>query len=467
MKTIRKWLARDRFEARRNTGRSSKLDPHKTAIRAWLEKHPYSARRIFQRLCADHGYAGGYTTVKDYVRKVRPRPAKAYLSLSFAPGESAQVDWGHCGTVACGNTRRALSVFVMVLAHSRQMYVEFTLSQKQEHFLAGREFKDFRHIGPCALEWLETTANERIHRTTGRKPSELMEKERPHLLPLPVNPPGTATLLRRRATSTFRLHLDGNRYSVPAEYAGAWLDVRLGADEILVHAEAGQIARHRRDYGRGGDFEHPDHPRALLAGRKKARAHKELQSFLQLGGRAEAFYHGLQNRRLNAPSRLRKILALEGPYTRAQIAEALPELQTEEAFELLKSLSSDNRYSSMPHLNIPLRGILEYGGWNASANRLETIQSEYAKRLEIRGESTPAEATEEPDGKVQTIPPGAEIEEAQVSAASGPAPKKAAKGETPGTSDKPVGRSSNGWLWFIGAVVVVAGGLGLALRRKS
>jgi hypothetical protein len=35
-----------------------------------------------------------------------------------------------------GNTRRRLSFFVMVLAWSRKMYVEFTLSQTMEHFLA-------------------------------------------------------------------------------------------------------------------------------------------------------------------------------------------------------------------------------------------------------------------------------------------------------------------------------------------
>jgi len=135
IKTVCKWLACERFEARRNKGRSSKLDPHKANIRAWLEKHPYSAQQIFQRLCDDWGYNGGYTIVKDYVRRVRPRPEKAYLSLSFAPGESAQVDRGHCGSVPVGNTRRALSVFVMVLSYSRAMYIEFTLSQKQEHFL--------------------------------------------------------------------------------------------------------------------------------------------------------------------------------------------------------------------------------------------------------------------------------------------------------------------------------------------
>jgi transposase len=47
-----------------------------------------------------------------------------------------RLDWGEWGSIAVGNTRRRLSFFVMVLAYSRQLYVEFTLSQSMEHFLA-------------------------------------------------------------------------------------------------------------------------------------------------------------------------------------------------------------------------------------------------------------------------------------------------------------------------------------------
>src|SRR5258705_10189927 len=71
-----------------------------------------------------------------YVRRIRPTKRPVYLKLHFAPGECAQVDWGTFGTVAVGNTRRRLSFFVIVLAYSRQMYVEFTVSQTMEHFLA-------------------------------------------------------------------------------------------------------------------------------------------------------------------------------------------------------------------------------------------------------------------------------------------------------------------------------------------
>ena len=81
------------------------------------------------------GFDGGYTIVKQYVRKVRPPKAKAFLKLAFAPGECAKVDWGSYGSVDVGNSRRWLSFFVMVLCYCRMLYVEFTVSQTMEHFL--------------------------------------------------------------------------------------------------------------------------------------------------------------------------------------------------------------------------------------------------------------------------------------------------------------------------------------------
>lgn len=147
--------------------------------------------------------------------------------------------------------------------------------------------------------------------------------------------------------------------------------------------------------------------------------------------------------------------------------KAIAELQTEEAFALLQSLFSDERYSSKPHLNIPLSGILEYGGWEASAGRLKTIQAEYAKRLELRGEAASPQAIEEPSVESSGNPSASEVEEvAQGSTAPEPATEKAAEMKTPDASEEATDQSSNGWLWLIGAVVVF-GGIGLITRRKS
>jgi transposase len=134
-RTVAYWLAQERFRPRKEVLRASKLDPFKAQIVQMLEKYPYSAAQIWQRL-KEQGFDGGYSIVKAYVRRVRPTRKSAFLKLAFAPGECAQVDWGSFGSVPVGQTTRRLSFFVMVLCYCRLMYVEFTVSQTMEHFLA-------------------------------------------------------------------------------------------------------------------------------------------------------------------------------------------------------------------------------------------------------------------------------------------------------------------------------------------
>ena len=136
--TVAKWVHRAQYRARQALPRSSRLDPFKAHIVRLLESHPYSAQQIYQRL-REEGFDGGFTIVKDYVRKVRPPRREAFLKLSFAAGECAQLDWGEYGSIGVGSTRRRLSFFVMVLCYSRLMYVEFTVAQTMEHFLAAHE----------------------------------------------------------------------------------------------------------------------------------------------------------------------------------------------------------------------------------------------------------------------------------------------------------------------------------------
>jgi transposase len=149
-RTVAKWAARSHFEPRRPVLRASVLDPFKPRITRLLDSYPYSAQQIFQRL-REEGYGGGITILRDYVRRIRPPKRPVYLKLHFAPGECAQVDWGSFGSVVVDNTRRRLSFFVMVLAYSRRLFVEFTVSQTMEHFLACHEHA-FAELGvPCKL----------------------------------------------------------------------------------------------------------------------------------------------------------------------------------------------------------------------------------------------------------------------------------------------------------------------------
>lgn len=136
--TVAKWSVISQYRRRSQPRRGSCLDPYKGQIVRWLDTHPYSAQQIFQRL-REAGFAGGLTILKSYIRQIRPPKQKAFLKLAFSAGEAAQVDWGEYGTIAVGGTRRKLSFFLMVLCHSRMMYLEFTVSQTMEHFLTCHE----------------------------------------------------------------------------------------------------------------------------------------------------------------------------------------------------------------------------------------------------------------------------------------------------------------------------------------
>ena len=137
--TVANWIPRPKYEQRRSEQpRSSKLDPFKGSISRLLERHNYTGSQVLA-LLREEGYKGGSSILRSYVARVRPRTRQAFLRLQFVPGQAAQVDWGSAGYLQVANTRCRLSFFVMVLCHSRRMYVEFTLRESQEHFLAAHQ----------------------------------------------------------------------------------------------------------------------------------------------------------------------------------------------------------------------------------------------------------------------------------------------------------------------------------------
>lgn len=124
-----------------------KLDQYFRYISDRLKEFPnLTASKILLEI-RKQGYQGGYTVLKEYVRELRPASAPAaFLRIETQPGEFAQVDWANIGSVTIGNARRQLSCFVMVLSYSRMMYLEFTLSQRAEDFMAAH-VNAFRYFG--------------------------------------------------------------------------------------------------------------------------------------------------------------------------------------------------------------------------------------------------------------------------------------------------------------------------------
>jgi hypothetical protein len=119
---------------------------------------------------------------------------------------------------------------------------------------------------------------------------------------------------------------------VPAEYAGQRLRLKAYPDRICIYHNGKLIAQHPRSYDRNRDFEHPDHPKALLAQRHAAREQRLLMRFLKLSPKAEAYYQQLQQRRMNPRHHIRQIVALSEIYGAEKLARAIEDAFTFEAF---------------------------------------------------------------------------------------------------------------------------------------
>ena len=166
-KTVRRVIERRSVVmARSSPGKKSQLDPYKAIVESYLQKDArITATAIIDRL-REHGYGGGYTILREYVKKVRAsqsRPREAFLRLEFSPGEVAQVDWGEFGDVFGDGIK--IHCFGMVLCYSRMIYIEFTRSEKFEEFVRCHEHA-FEYFGgaprECWYDNLTTAVTDRM-----------------------------------------------------------------------------------------------------------------------------------------------------------------------------------------------------------------------------------------------------------------------------------------------------------------
>ena len=191
----------------------------------------------------------------------------------------------------------------------------------RKSFLKGRRLEPFELLNIEIRDWLDNTASQRIHGTTGRKPVDMLTEEK--LQPLPLENYHCSQKVHCKVNKLFRVRFAGNTYSVPAEYAFEQAVIEVFTDKIIVWSKGRVIAEHKRYFGSKKDIENPAHAARLIEQRKRAEEQKLFNWLLRLSHRAEEFLQELKKRSVSPINDIRKIASLAQVYSEQEISQAL------------------------------------------------------------------------------------------------------------------------------------------------
>jgi transposase len=127
---------------------ASACEPHRDLIEA-ASRVGRNAKAIWQHLVTQHGFGGGYASVKRFVRKQRGvQTPEERVVLETAPGREAQVDYGEGPMMRHPETGkyRRTRLFVMTLGFSRKAVRLLTWSSSSRIWAELHE-QAFRRLG--------------------------------------------------------------------------------------------------------------------------------------------------------------------------------------------------------------------------------------------------------------------------------------------------------------------------------
>lgn len=157
------------------------LEPYLEIIDGWLKgdkdkpkKQRHTARRIYARLCQEHGFKGSERTVRRYVHEAKLRlgigNAQAFIPLDPELGLEAEMDWGRCFAIL-GGVHSQLKLFCMRSRGSGKHFVQCFTCERQHALFEGhmRALSFFGEVFPVLIYDNLSTAVEEVFRGRDRK----------------------------------------------------------------------------------------------------------------------------------------------------------------------------------------------------------------------------------------------------------------------------------------------------------
>lgn len=131
-------------------------------------KQRHTAIQVFRRLVAEHGYAGGYDSVRRYLQGRRRDQRETFIPLDHRPGMRAEADFGHIH-VDFPDGRWRVPVLIVTWSYSNAPFALALPSERTEAILHGL-VEAFAFFGCVPRElWWDNPKTVAVHLFRGRQ----------------------------------------------------------------------------------------------------------------------------------------------------------------------------------------------------------------------------------------------------------------------------------------------------------
>ena len=199
--------------------------------------------------------------------------------------------------------------------------IENSIKYLRHNFWPMRTFTDLTDANQQVLVWLNTTANQRVHQTTGEKPCERIDRKA--LRPLPEPLPDCRETETLKVYKDFGIRFDTNTYTVPPRLVGKKVTLKADSRTLWIYYKDRQAATHLRSWQKKQRIELPSHSEQVRKLKKKVFMDKQIMIFMSLGTEAVDYLEKLADASQPLKKTVDRLLKLNDEYGTPALIYAL------------------------------------------------------------------------------------------------------------------------------------------------
>jgi len=233
--------------------------------------------------------------------------------------------------------------------------IENSIKYLRYNFWPLRTFTDLDDVNHQVMEWLDATANQRLHQTTGEIPAHRLVKNA--LKPLPVPLPDFRETETLKVYKDFGVRFDTNVYTVPPRLVGKSITLKADSRTLTIFYKEKRVTKHLRNWKKKQRIDLPSHSEQVRKLRKKVFVDKQTMVFMSLGQEAVDYLEKLAYACQPLKKTVDRLLILNDDYGTSSLIYALKKALAHQlyGFAYIQNILYQERTPTIRHQPVALK----------------------------------------------------------------------------------------------------------------